>query len=66
MTIKFSAYIKKSLRFKRPSALEGWEGAGSGREVKREGTYVYLWLIHVAMWQRPAQYCEAIFLQLNN
>ena len=21
--------------------------------VKREGTYVHLWLIHVAVWQRP-------------
>ena len=33
-----------------------------GREVegrfKREGTYVYLWLIHVGVWQRPTQYCN--------
>ena len=31
--------------------LEGWdggEGEGAG-EFKREGTYVYLWLIHVAV-----------------
>ena len=27
--------------------LEGWDGEGDGREFKREGTYVYLWLIHV-------------------
>ena len=27
--------------------LEGWGGAGDGREVKREGICVYLWLIHV-------------------
>ena len=27
--------------------LEGCNGAGDGREVQREGIYVYLWLIHV-------------------
>ena len=40
-----------------------------GREVggrfKREGTYAYLWLIHVDVWQKPAQYCKAIILQLK-
>ena len=40
-----------------------------GREVggrfKREGTYVYLWLIHVDVWQKPTQYCRAIILQLK-
>ena len=32
----------------------GWE---VGRRFKREGTYVYLWLIHVDVRQRPIQYC---------
>ena len=32
---------------------------------KREGTYVYLWLIHVDVWQKPIQYCEAICFQLK-
>ena len=40
-----------------------------GREVggrfKREGTYVYLWLIHVDVCQKPTQYCRAIILQLK-
>ena len=27
-------------------SLEGWDGEGDGR-FKREGIYVYLWLIHV-------------------
>ena len=27
--------------------LEGWDGAGDGREVQKEGIYVYLWLIHI-------------------
>jgi len=35
-----------------------------GGQFKKEGTHVYPWLTHVDVWQRPAQYCEAIFLQL--
>ena len=31
----------------------------------REGTNVYLWLIHVDAWQKPKQHCKAIFLQLK-
>ena len=42
---------------------------GMGRKVggrfKREGTYVYLWLIHVDVWQKPTQFCKAIILQLK-
>ena len=38
----------------------GWEG-----RFTREGTYVYLWLIHVGVWQKPAQYSKAIKLQLK-
>ena len=40
----------------------GW---GVGGSFKREGTYVYLWLIHVDVWQKPTQYCKAIILQLK-
>ena len=36
---------------------------GSGKEVE-EGL-VYLWLIHVGVWQKPAQHCKAIILLLN-
>ena len=32
---------------------------------KREGTCVYLWLIHVDVWQKLTQYCKAIILQLK-
>jgi len=32
---------------------------------KREGTYVYLWLIHVDVWQKPTQYCKVIILKLK-
>ena len=40
----------------------GWEVQG---RFKREGTYVYPWLIHVDAWQEATQYCKAIILQLN-
>ena len=40
----------------------GW-GVGGGRFKK---TYIYLWLIHIVVWQKPTQYCKAIILQLNN
>ena len=37
----------------------------TGGKFKREGTQVYLWLIHVGVWQKPTQYCEAVILQLK-
>ena len=39
-----------------------------GGKFKREGTYVYAWLINVDVWQKPTQYCKAIILQskINN
>ena len=40
-------------------------GEGTGRELKREGTYVYLWLIQVDVWQKPTQFCKAITLKTN-
>ena len=43
--------------------LRGWDGE-EGR-FKKKGTYVYLWLIHVAVWQKPTQYYKAIILQLK-
>ena len=32
---------------------------------KREGTYVYLWLIHADVWQKAKQYCKAIIFPLK-
>ena len=46
--------------------LEGWEGVGVGGRFKREGTCVYLLLIHAVVWQRPTQHCKAIIFQLKN
>ena len=32
---------------------KGWDGVRNGKEVQREGTYVYLWLIRVDVWHKP-------------
>ena len=47
--------------------LEGWEGVGGGSWEKgsEEGIDIYLWVIHVDVWQKPTQYCEEIILQLK-
>ena len=45
--------------------LGGGLGRYLGGRFKNEGTYVYLWLIHVDIWQKPIQCCKAIILQLK-
>jgi len=40
----------------------GWR---VGRRAKREKTYIFLWLIHVDVWQKPTQYCKANILQIK-
>ena len=41
-------------------------GTEVGGRFKSEGTYVYLWLIYVEVWQKPTQYYTAIIFQLKN
>ena len=36
-----------------------------GRRFKREGTYVYLWQIHVEVWHKTTKFCKAVILQLK-
>ena len=36
-----------------------------GVEVQEGGDIHILWLIHVDVWQKPAQSCKAIILQLK-
>ena len=38
---------------------------GVGGRFKRKKKYVYPWLIHVYVWQKPTWYCKAIILQLK-
>ena len=42
--------------------LEGWNGVGGS---KRRGIYIYLWLFHVVVWEKPTQHYKAIILQLK-
>ena len=42
----------------------GWDGRWDG-DSRGRGTYVYLWLIHVDIRQKPTQYCKAIIFQLK-
>ena len=44
---------------------EGWGWVGGGTGIQDGGTHVYLWLIHVDVWQKPPQYCKVIILQLK-
>ena len=36
-----------------------------GGSFKSQGTYTYLWLTPVDVWQKPTQCCKAIILQLK-
>ena len=36
-----------------------------GGRFKREGTYAYIWLIHVDVWKKPVPYCKTIVPQLK-
>ena len=40
-------------------------GREMGGRFKRDGIYVYLWLIHVEGWQKTIKFCKAIILQLK-
>lgn len=40
-------------------------GGGVGGRFQREGIYVYSWLIHVVVRQKPAQCCKAVIIQLK-
>ena len=44
------------------TTYRGSMGWGVGKMFKREGTYVYLWLIHER--QKTTQHCKAMILQL--
>ena len=45
--------------------LEGWDAGGMGGRLKRQGIYVYLWLIHIVEWQKPTQHCKAVIFQFK-
>ena len=43
----------------------GGSREGVGRGFRREGTRVYLRLIHVDIWQKPTHYCKGIIFQFK-
>ena len=45
--------------------LEGWDRERGGREVQEGGDIVYLWLIHVEVYQKTAKFCKAIILKIK-
>ena len=47
-----SCYITQGARASICSNLEGWDGVEVGRRFQREGTYVYLWLIHIVVCKK--------------
>ena len=43
-----------------------WDGVGvGGGWGLQDGGHVHPWVIHVDVWQKPAQYCKVIILQLK-
>ena len=38
----------------------GVQNLANGRGIQDGGTCVYLWRIHVDVWQKPIQYCKVI------
>ena len=45
--------------------LERQVGREVGGGFRIRGTHVYLWTIHVGVWQKPSQYCKVIIHQLK-
>ena len=41
-------------------------GRDMKRRFKKEGTKVYLWLIHVDIWQKATRFYKSIIFQLKN
>ena len=36
-----------------------------GQRLERKGAYLFLWMIHVVIWQKQTQHYKAIILQLK-
>ena len=62
---RFIQLIRHDSNVFRGMAKRGGKGWAVGGRFKREGTYVYLWLIHADVWLIPKQYCKAIIFPLK-
>ena len=61
---EFAVWLRELKRAQQQA--EGWGGKGDGGRSGREGTWVYLWLILVDVWQKTTKFCKAIILLLKN
>ena len=57
---EFAVWLRELKR----ASETGWR-VGLGRRSRREGTWVYLWLILVDVWQKTTKFCKEIILQLK-
>ena len=62
---EFAVWLRK-LKQRLCINLEAWDGRETGGRFKREGIYLYLWLIHVEVLQKTTKFCKAIIFQLKN
>ena len=46
--------------------LKGAEQGCVGEGGSREGIYVYFWLIHIVVWQKPTQHCKNNYPPIKN
>ena len=61
----FKSLLVTEPLFEFPESCNNLEGREMGRRIKREGTFVYLWLISVDIWQKATTFRKAIVLQLK-
>ena len=52
------------LRELKPSSVKP-RGVRKGIRLEGGDIYIYLWLIHIDVWQKSNQYCKAIINQLK-
>ena len=48
----------------RQPAGTGWAGRQEG-QFRMDMTHVYLWLVHIDIWQKPSQYCNYPSIKIN-
>ena len=56
---------KAGLKLNIQKNLRSGMGREMGERFNWEGSYVYLWVIHIDVWENPAQFCKAIILQFK-
>ena len=60
-----SLSLEKNSTLGTKSYFVGYGGDGVDRGVHDVRTQVYLWPIHIDVWQKPSQYCKVFILQLK-